>query len=149
MFSSSCVLFEDIVAAWVIEWGAICIWCRMICHQACQVGTYKSESCMYFVSRGQPHMKNILCVYSRWWFSNIFYFHPWRKWSNLTSAIFFNTYTDCKIGTCQVLGVSKNRGKTSKMDGENHGKPSCEKMGDLGGVFPHHFRKTPVYPPEV
>ena len=32
------------------------------------------------------------------------------------------------------LGVSKNRGKTPKMDGENNGKP-YEQMDDLG-VFP-------------
>ena len=29
------------------------------------------------------------------------------------------------------MGVSKNRGKTPKMDGENHGKP-YEQMDDLG-----------------
>ena len=30
------------------------------------------------------------------------------------------------------MGVSKNRGKTPKMDGENNGKP-YEQMDDLGG----------------
>ena len=30
------------------------------------------------------------------------------------------------------VDVSKNRGKTPKMDGENHGKP-YEQMDDLGG----------------
>ena len=30
------------------------------------------------------------------------------------------------------MGVSTNRGKTPKMDGENDGKPCCL-MGDLGG----------------
>ena len=42
--------------------------------------------------------------------------------------------------TC--MGVSKNRGKTPKMDGENHGKP-YEQMDDLGG--PPLFWETPVY----
>ena len=32
-----------------------------------------------------------------------------------------------------ILDVSKNRGKTTKMDGENHGKPYFL-MDDLGGV---------------
>ena len=36
------------------------------------------------------------------------------------------------------LGVSKNRGKTPKMDGENHGKP-YEKMGWFGGISPTIF----------
>ena len=30
------------------------------------------------------------------------------------------------------MGISKNRGKNPKMDGENHGKP-YEQMDDLGG----------------
>ena len=38
-------------------------------------------------------------------------------------------------------GVSKNRGKTPKMDGENHGKP-YEQMDDLGRKT-HYFRKHP------
>ena len=39
------------------------------------------------------------------------------------------------------MGVSKNRGKTPKMDGENNGKP-YEQMDDLG-VFPL-FLETPI-----
>ena len=38
------------------------------------------------------------------------------------------------------VGVSNNRGKNPKMDGENHGKP-YEQMGDLGK--PHYFWKHP------
>ncbi len=40
------------------------------------------------------------------------------------------------------MGVSKNRGKTPKMDGENNGKP-YEQMDDLGG-FPTIFGSTPI-----
>ena len=40
------------------------------------------------------------------------------------------------------MDVSKNRGKTTKMDGENNGKP-YEQMDDLGG-FPI-FSETPIY----
>ena len=40
------------------------------------------------------------------------------------------------------MGVSKNRGKTSKMDGLFHGKP-YEQMDDLGGV-PPIFGSTPI-----
>ena len=36
------------------------------------------------------------------------------------------------------MGVFKNRGKTRKMDGENHGKPS-KKWDDLGGFPPTIF----------
>ena len=41
------------------------------------------------------------------------------------------------------LNVSKNRGKTPKMDGENNGK-SYVQMDDLG-VFPL-FLETPIHP---
>ncbi len=40
------------------------------------------------------------------------------------------------------MGVSKNSGKTPKMDGENKGKP-YEQMDDLGG--PPLFLETPIY----
>ena len=40
------------------------------------------------------------------------------------------------------MGVSKNRGKTPQMDGENNGKP-YEQMDDLGG-FPI-FLETPTF----
>ena len=40
------------------------------------------------------------------------------------------------------MGVSKNRGKTPKMDGENNGKP-YEQMDDLGGCT-HIFGSTPI-----
>ena len=40
------------------------------------------------------------------------------------------------------MGVSKNRGKTTKMDGENNGKPLL-KWDDLGG--PPLFLETPIY----
>ena len=40
------------------------------------------------------------------------------------------------------MGVSKNRGKNPKMDGENNGKP-YEQMDDLGG-FPPIFGSTPI-----
>ena len=43
------------------------------------------------------------------------------------------------------MGVSKNRGFSPKMDGENNGKP-YEQMDDLGG-FPMIFGLTPIYPP--
>ena len=45
--------------------------------------------------------------------------------------------------TCIHMGVSKNRGETPKMDGENNGKP-YEQMDDLGG-FPPIFGSTPIY----
>ena len=41
------------------------------------------------------------------------------------------------------MGVSKNSGKTPKMDGENHGKPEL-KMDDLGGKNPTIFGSTPI-----
>ncbi len=41
------------------------------------------------------------------------------------------------------MGVSKNRGKTPKMDGENKGKP-YEQMDDLGGK-PIIFGNTHIY----
>ena len=40
------------------------------------------------------------------------------------------------------MGVSKNSGKTSKMDGENNGKP-YEQMDDLGGN--PSFWETAIY----
>ncbi len=40
------------------------------------------------------------------------------------------------------LGVSKNRGNTPKMDGENNGKP-YEQMDDLGGK--PLFLETPIF----
>ena len=40
------------------------------------------------------------------------------------------------------MGVSKNRGKTPKMDGENNGKP-YEQMDGLGETFPPIFGNTP------
>ena len=40
------------------------------------------------------------------------------------------------------MGVSKNSGKTPKMDGENNGKP-YEQMDDLGGNTPI-FGSTPI-----
>ena len=40
------------------------------------------------------------------------------------------------------MGVSKNRGKTPKMDGENNGKP-YEQMDDLG-VFPYFWFNTHI-----
>ena len=39
------------------------------------------------------------------------------------------------------MEVSKNRGKTPKMDGENNGKP-YEQMDDLGVPL---FLETPIY----
>ena len=39
------------------------------------------------------------------------------------------------------MGVSKNRGKTPKMDGENNGKP-YEQMDDLGVPL---FLETPIW----
>ena len=39
------------------------------------------------------------------------------------------------MGPSRQIGVSKNRGKHPKMDGENHGKP-YEQMDDLGGKPP-------------
>ena len=44
-------------------------------------------------------------------------------------------------GCLEYMGVSKNKGKTTKMDGENNGKP-YEQMDDLGG-FPL-FLGTPI-----
>ena len=41
------------------------------------------------------------------------------------------------------LDVSKNRGKTPKMDGEKNGNP-YEQMDDLGG-FPIIFGSTPIW----
>ena len=40
------------------------------------------------------------------------------------------------------MGVSKNRGKTPKMDGLFHGKP-YEHMDDLGVIAPPIFWKHP------
>ena len=49
------------------------------------------------------------------------------------------------------MDVSKNSGKTPKMDGEHNGKP-YEQMDDLGGVFPpfkdfHPYPMTPKVAP--
>ena len=44
--------------------------------------------------------------------------------------------------TWDLWGVSKNRGKTRKMDGENNGKP-YEQMDDLGVPL---FLETPISP---
>ena len=41
------------------------------------------------------------------------------------------------------MGVSKNRGKTPKMDGENHGSKPYEQMDDLGIPL---FLETSIYP---
>ena len=41
----------------------------------------------------------------------------------------------------KIWGVSKNRGKTPKMDGENNGKP-YEQMDDLEVPL---FLETPIY----
>ncbi len=47
------------------------------------------------------------------------------------------------------MGVSKNRGKTTKMDGENHGKP-YEQMDDLGGFHPYFWFNSHVrYPKKL
>ena len=43
------------------------------------------------------------------------------------------------------MGVSKNRGKTPKMDGENNGKP-YEQMDDLRGVNTLILGNTPIIP---
>ena len=51
---------------------------------------------------------------------------------------------DTLIKSSTWPGVSKNRGKNPKMDGENHGKP-YEQMDDLGGKT-HYFRKHPHIP---
>ena len=40
------------------------------------------------------------------------------------------------------MDVSKNRGKTPKMDGENNGKP-YEQMDDLGGKNPYFLVQHP------
>ncbi len=42
------------------------------------------------------------------------------------------------------MGVSKNRGKTPKMDGENNSKP-YEQMDDLGGFTTPIFGSTPIW----
>ena len=44
---------------------------------------------------------------------------------------------------CQHLGVSTNRGKTPKMDGEDNGKP-YEQMDDLVGKHTPIFGSTPI-----
>ena len=44
------------------------------------------------------------------------------------------------IGFAHHMGVSKNRGKTPKMDGVFHGKP-YEQMDDLGVPL---FLETPI-----
>ena len=41
------------------------------------------------------------------------------------------------------MGVSKSRGKTPKMDGENHGSKPYEQMDDLGIPL---FLETSIYP---
>ena len=41
------------------------------------------------------------------------------------------------------MDVSKNRGKTPKMDGENNGSKPYEQMDDLEG-FSHIFGSTPI-----
>ena len=43
----------------------------------------------------------------------------------------------------KYMGVSKNRGKTTKMDGENNGSKPYEQMDDLG-AFPPIFGLTPI-----
>ena len=42
------------------------------------------------------------------------------------------------------MDVSKNRGKTTKMDGENNGKP-YEQMDDLGGNVPLFLEGHPYH----
>ena len=42
------------------------------------------------------------------------------------------------------MGVSKNRGKPSKMDGENSGSKPYEQMDDLG-VFTPIFMEHPIF----
>ena len=49
----------------------------------------------------------------------------------------------CAVATFTFhMGVSKNRGETPKMDGENNGKP-YEQMDDLGG-FPIIFGNSHI-----
>ena len=42
------------------------------------------------------------------------------------------------------MGVSKNRGKNSKMDGENNGSKPYEQMDDFGGFTTPIFGSTPI-----
>ena len=50
--------------------------------------------------------------------------------------------SNCLDETLQHMSVSKNRGNTPKMDGENNGKP-YEQMDDLG-VFPYFWVDTHI-----
>ena len=43
------------------------------------------------------------------------------------------------------MGVSKNMGETSKMDGENNGKPNPMNKWDDCFFFPLFFGLTPIY----
>ena len=48
----------------------------------------------------------------------------------------------CRVSFWKYIGVSKNRGVSPKLDGENNGKP-YEQMDDLGGFNPL-FSETPI-----
>ena len=52
-------------------------------------------------------------------------------------------YFRLKMAFSGDMGVSKNRGKTPKMDGLFHGSKPYEQMDDLGG-FPPIFGSTPI-----
>ena len=54
--------------------------------------------------------------------------------------LLLQVWSDMLGFNCIQMSVSKNRGNTPKMDGENNGKP-YEQMDDLGG-FPI-FLETP------
>ena len=47
------------------------------------------------------------------------------------------------VNSVRNMGVSKNRGKNPKMDGENNGSKPYEQMDDLGG-FPIIFGNTQI-----
>ncbi len=73
-----------------------------------------------------------------------------KNWRNLESP--WDLLPGNRLGlmlSCNKVGVSKNSGKTPKMDGENHGKP-YEQMDDSGWFYhptPIFWRATQVQTP--
>ena len=66
---------------------------------------------------------------------------PWPGGADIFKFFRLTTLTVSGMKTPQTWGVSKNRGKTPKMDGENNGKPLFFD-GWFGGKT-HYFRKHP------
>ena len=97
-------------------------------------------------------------IVSDMWTSTFWCVHPTKKskgskpqnflsW-NLTNGYPYipsqlqSSHMACRVSFWKYIGVSKNRGVSPKLDGENNGKP-YEQMDDLGGFNPL-FSETPI-----